>query len=280
MIFNGTGMGQAISQRSFGMYRLINNLASSPNHYSYLRFQTLPSLTYRGFGIGLLAAYQYAAISDGSNVDVNSRVDLAPTVGFARNFFGNVLKLGVTGKYVIRNELNGVYAHSDLGSDSEIASEMKEGAAFGIDVGTIITIPYNWLPTIGFVWKDVMDTRFTASRLLNGSATGTPDAIPSSFNVAFSLHPIIARRLKSTFAVELKHLERGDLPIAKKLHFGFQIEDERTFYLWAGLHQLVMPCFGFAYRVRGGHLEIGTSAADIGNEMVDRRFFLRYTIAF
>lgn len=280
LIFNGTGIGQVVANRSFGMYRMVNSLSTSPGSYSYLRAQMLPSFTVRGFGIGILAAYQYAGISDGTTVDINSRVDIAPTIGFARNFFGNILKLGVTGKYIIRNELNGTYAHSALNSDTAIASQMREGSAFGIDAGTIITLPYNWLPTIGFVAKDIMDTRFTESHILNSSSTGTPDDIAASYNVAFSLHPFVARRLKSIFAIELKHIERSDLPITKKLHFGIQLEDEKTFYVWAGLHQTFMPCFGFAYRVKGGHLEVGTNAVDIGNDMSDRRFYLRYTIAF
>jgi len=230
----------------------------------------------------MLASYRYAAESDGTNVDVDAGMDVGPTVGFAYNFAGNLVKLGIAGKAIVRNQLKGVYAHATLPDEAGIASLSKEGWGVGADAGLLITLPSKFLPSVGLAWRDMFGTYFRRSNILNGRATETPDKIPQSVNAAFSVHPWIDRMLRSTIVFEMRHIERVDWPLSKKLHFGIQLEDAQTFYVWAGLNQLY-PTAGVALRLRGGNLELGSYATDIGEgetRRSDRRFFIRYTISF
>lgn len=106
--------------------------------------------------------------------------------------------------------------------------------------------------------------------------------IKQRVNVAFSLHPILGRGVKSTFAVEYKDALNSDRPAIKHLHLGAQIEADRSLYFWVGANHLY-PSLGAAYRVTGGSIEFGTYGEDIGmgNERrLDQRIFFRYTIGF
>lgn len=277
-------LGQTLSHRSLGIYKSIPLAQQNPGDYQFLRFQLLSGFSMRSFGFAVLVNHRYAGESDGTNIGLDAGIDLIPTVGFAYNFAGNLVKLGVAAKAIIRNELKGDFAHTSLSNSDAIAQQFKEGIGFGADVGLLVTLPYRFLPTLGVVWKDVMDTRFQSeSHILNGKASGgKPDKISQSANAAFSIHPYFNRGLRATFSAEIRHIEKVDWPLRRRLHIGFQLEDEKSFYLWAGLNQLYLTA-GLGLRLRGGNLELGTYGQDIGEGSEteqDRRFFMRYTVSF
>jgi hypothetical protein len=123
-------------------------------------------------------------------------------------------------------------------------------------------------------------TRFTAAHFLNSSSAGAPDPIPHSFDAAFSFHPIVSKGWKGTLSLEFKHFERLDIPFRKHLHLGIEIETTRAFFIWLGVNQLYATG-GIGYRTKGGDLEIGTYAQDVGygsEAKQDRRFLLRYSV--
>jgi hypothetical protein len=85
-----------------------------------------------------------------------------------------------------------------------------------------------------------------------------------------------------TVAFEFKNIELIDTIWQKRIHAGIQIENDRNLYFWLGANQLY-PTFGLGWRVKGGDLEVGSYAQDIGageTRKADRRVFLRYTIDF
>jgi hypothetical protein len=277
-------LGQALSKQTFGMYRLFGDLKENPGKYSFLDIKSVPSFAMRGFGVSFIGSHRFAGVSDGTNLDALARQDVGFTVGYARYFAGNVIKLGVAAKVLNRNEMKGVFAHSQLEqmNDESFKSLYREGYGFGFDIGTQITLPNKWLPTLGVAWTDILDTHFQSSHFLNSQASGAPDSIPQSINIGFSVHPILSRRLRSTFSIEYKHVEDSALPWRKHLHFGFQLEDEKALYLWVGFNKLY-PSLAVGYRVRGGNLEVGTYGEDIGQgsaNKLDQRVFFRYTIGY
>ncbi|MEZ4749808.1 MAG: hypothetical protein R3B54_04035 [Bdellovibrionota bacterium] len=282
---SGTGAARAVEARSWGVGPLNPKVASNPGSYTYFSYGAIPAISVRGFSLSLLARREYAALSDGTNVDIDTRTDLGVTLGVAKNFAGNLVKLGVVGKAILRNQLKGTYAHSDFYSEQAIQALAKEGLGLGADVGLIITLPYKYLPTFGLVWKDVLGTQFSSSQFLNSYSTSAPDTIPQSFNFGFSVSPRFSRLWRMKFAADIRHIERTDLPFRKKLHLGFEMESLkglRGTYWWLGLNQLD-PCFGMGVRLPGGNLEIGTYGMEIGageTAESDRRFFMRYTVSF
>lgn len=271
-----------LSQKSTGTYQLTRGVQSNPSTYHFNQFSLVPAISMRNFGFSLLATHFYAAQSDGANVDIDAGQDVAPTFGWATAFAGNLIKLGTSVRVHIRNQIKGTFEHAALASDDAIKESSKEGIGVGINAGVLLTLPFRYLPTLGIAYNDILSTRFLALPILNKLSRGAPDPIPQSINTAFSVHPYLSRQLKSTIAVEVKHWERSDLIWQKKLHIGLQIADEKTFYIWLGMHQMFWSG-GLAYRVDGGNLEFGSYAADVGagaERVENRRFLFRYTVSF
>lgn len=275
-------VSRVAAARGIGITQLMAPMAANAGQYTYFNLSSVPAVTTRDFGISFLADYQYAGLSDGTNIDINTHVDLGPTVGISTNLFGNLLKVGISGKAFLREELVGDFAISSLSTSAEVAAASSEGIGLGADAGMIFTLPYKYLPTIGVVWKNMFNTSFIPINILNKSATGAPTTINQSINTGFSVHPILARHLQATLAFEIQHWELTQLPFQKKVHFGLQLQSDKSFYIWIGANQLLLTG-GVALRLPGGDLEIGTYAVDVGSGTQidsDRRFSFRYTISF
>ncbi|MBI1860149.1 MAG: hypothetical protein HYR96_04430 [Deltaproteobacteria bacterium] len=276
-------IGNYLYKKSPANFEMANALQLTPGKFGFDQFSIVPAFSMRNFSFSILASSYLSGLSDGTNIDIRAGQDLAPIVGTAMNFAGNLIKLGVSVRAHIRNELKGTFAHDAVASDDQIKALSTEGVGYGINAGLLVTLPFKWLPTLGVSWLDVLGTRFTtASHVLNSQASGTPDPIPQSINAALSIHPILAKRFKSTISVEMKHWEDTTLPWQKRFHAGLQLDDDKTFYFWAGLNQMYWS-IGIGYRVNGGNLELGSYGADIGagsTSQEDRRFFFRYTISY
>ncbi|NBX93643.1 MAG: hypothetical protein EB120_09385 [Proteobacteria bacterium] len=272
------------SSQSLGTYRFLNLAGQNPGIYNYFNFSTLPSITFRNFSFAILGSYQFAALSDGTLIDLDTRQDIVPTVGFSRSFAGNLLKLGVSGKAILRNQMKGAFSQAVLDStdDKNFPLLFKEGVGLGVNSGLLLTLPHRFLPTLGISWLDMFGTRFSPSHYLNPQSSGTPESIPQSFHAGFSLSPAISRTWKSTLSVDYRHIELSALSWRKHLHVGLELQSEKSLLFWLGLNQLYLTA-GMGLRVQGGNLEMGTYAKEIGTgdkTEYDRRFFFRYTISF
>lgn len=278
-----SALGSMIATRSISTLQITKALQNSPGVYNFYQIGGVPSISRRNFGFSPLLSYRYAAQSDGTNVDMDTVIDIAPTLGVASNFLGNRLKVGITGKAILRNQIQGNYAHSQIQSEEALGALSREGIGLGFDVGALYTFANRFLPTIGVVWRDVLGTQFySATNILKPHASGLPNSIAQSINIAGSLRPRIGKKLVSTWAVEYKHLEDFTLPFEKKFHLGLQIEDEKSFFIWLGLNKMFLT-FGFALRLPGGNLELSTYGEEVGTPTVskeDRRIAIRYTIGF
>jgi hypothetical protein len=116
----------------------------------------------------------------------------------------------------------------------------------------------------------------------NKLASGVPETISQDFNAAVSIHPLLAKKIKSTFAVEMKHILHNELGYLDRLKLKVQIENERSWYFWFGLNGIGVSgvSAGLALRLPGGNLELGTYGERISSTSYDRRIALRYTISW
>lgn len=277
------GAGTIIDGQTFGMSKLLQKVPQKTDRYSYFRGTLIPAFAQRNFAVAMLASYHFAARSDdGTNVDTDAGTDVGLVTGGAFAMAGNLIKVGVSLKAIARNQLKGVYDPTTFTDQNAVASAMKSGLGIGGDIGMLFTLPQKYLPTLSFTWNDVLDTRFLPSTILNSRAQGKPDPIRQSLHTGFSIQPNFNKRVRSILTAELRHIERNDWPMRKKIHIGLQLETDRAFYFWLGLNQLYFTG-GIALRVPGGDIEMGTYGVDVGAGNVveqDRRFFMRYTIGF
>ncbi len=282
-ILGSNALGPIMSSESLGISLIAPKMADSPDTYYYHRFNFMPAISKRGYAFSILASHTFAGVSDGTQMDVNGITDVIPNLGASASLAGGLLKVGFTGKAIFRQQIKGLFDHTDLDSESEVKSLMSSGLGFGADIGMLATLPQKWLPSLGVVWKDLFDTRFTSqSSLLFASTAARPEKISQSFNAAFSLHPYIGKTTRLTLAAEWKHIELPATPLMRRLHFGLQLESERSAYVWLGLAQMYWSA-GAGLRIRGGNFELGSYGTEIGTPTTakeDRRFFFRYTLGF
>lgn len=274
--------GPFLSARTPSIPQMLDALQSSPNRYSYARLNALLSWATRGLSFGLWGSYEFAGESDGTTADIRALYDVGLTVGFARNFAGNIVKIGVSGKAIVRNAIIGQYAHADIAGESNINANTREGYAFGGNVGVLIRLPYHSIPTIGVVWKDPFNTYFTGSQFINSSSPGAPSPIQQSVNAGFAFHPRFTADAKAKISFELKQIQNPDVDFRKKWHVGMEIALWETHYTWVGLHQYNLSG-GVGIHLPGGHFELGTYAENVGlGQLIanDRRYFFRYTVSF
>lgn len=275
-------LGLIAKEESFGMVSLFTEMLNGTT-YQYARTNFLPAFTHRNFGMALLVDYQIAADPlTSTTFDSNSGTDVALVSGWGANLAGNILKIGVTGKVIERARIFGTIPQSALTSVSTLESYMMEGIGFGADIGFLATLPYKYNPSLALVWRDALNTYFSAVHWFFSASSNPlpPPAINQSVDVAFSIRPKISHRFQTILIAEYKHLELGSLYWIKHTHVGLKIEANKIFFLWAGLNQF-LPTFGLGWRTKRGDLEVGMYGEDIGSGQTIKpstRAFLRYTV--
>lgn len=277
-----TGIGKVLGAQSFGVHRVLNKIRGEGGYF-YERGNLLASVQKRGFGFAILGSSELAESSNGDQLDIRFTRDVVPTFGAGFNLAGNLIKIGAVGKLIARQQVKGTYLHEELATPEQIDAQFKQGLAFGADIGFHLTLPNAWLPSLGFVWKDIFGTRFVRdSMVFATNENGRPDNIDQSFNIGVSVHPHLSNSVYATFAAEVKHLELREMSYLKRLHLGAQLEINRSFYLWAGLNQFY-PTGGMGLRVKGGNLDVGIYTVDVGEgdeRASNMRTAIRYTIGF
>ena len=128
----------------------------------------------------------------------------------------------------------------------------------------------------------MFDTKFEDSKILNLKSAGKPETIPQSYHLGVSISPQLGNGWKYKISADYRHLEMHHLNWREHFHLGLEFEKDRTLFIWAGLNQMY-PTGGLGLRLKGGHLEVGTYAREIGSEDLlqgDRRYFFRFTVSF
>jgi len=282
--FNSHLAGIIVEKKSVGLSKLVPSFETQPGNYQFFNLSSFPSIAFRNFSFGILINYQVAALSSSSTLDMDARQDLIPTLSFSRHFAGNLLRLGISTKAYYRNQIKGDFTFSQLNSlgPDDWGSLHHEGVGLGLDSGLLLTFPHKFLPTIGISWLNMFDTKFEETKLLNLKSVGKPETIPQSYHLGISLSPQLANGWKYRLSADYRHLEMDHLSWRHHLHIGVEFEKNKTLFIWAGLNQMY-PTGGLGLRLKGGHLEVGTYAKEIGTEDLlqgDRRYFFRFTVSF
>lgn len=282
--FNSQAISHFWDTQSLGPYQILKESQNSVGKYHFESISTFPSLTFRNFSFGILGTSQINAVSDGTQLNINSRQDLIPTLSLSRHFAGNLLRVGLSVKGILRNQIKGTFTHSSLLAmeESQYASLGQEGFGASVEGGLLLTLPHRYLPTFGVAWLNAFDTHFSPVKVFSTQANTSPEKIPQSFHAGFSINPKLNRSSHMSLSADFRHIELAHLPLRKKLHFGLEIKNSMGWYFWGGLNQLYVTG-GLGLRLPGGHLEMGTYASDRGTGETleeDRRYFLRYTMSF
>lgn len=266
-----------------------DSLMLSPDIYYHARVQLFPSFVAKNFGIGILAKRTLDAKINTTKTAMETfyRDDLALLLGYNFRFWGGRIKLGFTGKLISRIEVNepALDPNGDVTlSNLATTGVAKEGVGYGGDIGLILTAPWDYLPSIGAVARDVGGTPFDKSYNSRMTTTARPTPVTQDLDAGVSISPILSNRIRSVISLEYRNIVSTKLidDPAKQYHAGAEINFGDVFFVRAGYNQrywtggLELASENFQIQLGSYGEEVGTVAAPVE----DRRYALKLAFRF
>lgn len=248
---------------------------SRDKHYHYKQ-QIFPSFVVKNYGFGILIKESLDArmSPDGSTITSNYFYDWVLATGFNFRIWDGRIKLGFTAKAINRVQASGDFPTNQSLKITDIG---KEGYGLGADVGLILSAPWGWLPSISAVGHDIGNTKFTNTGLRYKLST-KPDEMKQDVDVAFSLFPIHANTVRSSFTFEQKHLlTANDYTNKNQLyHFGWELNLSDIAFIRLGMNGKYWTS-GFEIASERTQVQLAYFAEDVGttSSEEDRRWSLK-----
>ncbi len=209
-------------------------------------------------------------------LNLNYIFDYGLAVGGAIDFIPNVWSIGIVAKRMNRTGTNlplgpSVLASLDLES---IKEQLKNrGTGYGLDIGTLLTIPSPIRPTVSLSIRNFGYTAFSFEEGVQAPPRSEPDMTLGG-SLTFDT-PIF----NITTAMDYRFLDRADIQMGKKLHLGLEF-DLPLIQLRAGLNQ--------GYYTAGATFDMGVLAFDAATygvelgeypgQLEDRRYVVQMTL--
>jgi len=221
-----------------------------------------------------------------ASVDINnpvySNLDLALTndFGYAMGFGIPVLPTlhgGINLRYVKRTGSRQAWGPSFIGSlnpDAIESGAQLKGNGYAMDLGLNLLVPGPVSPTLSFVWKNVGRTTYKP----DGTTLAAPPSDENEMIVGAALN-VDLPGVSIAPAVDFKYLNRADVQLGKKIHFGVEL----------GLPLLdIRAGFNQGYYTLGAGVNLGilrVDAASYGVELgafpgqrEDRRYIIQVSL--
>ncbi|MEN0058294.1 MAG: hypothetical protein AAGB31_05630 [Bdellovibrio sp.] len=252
--------------------------------YYHAKAQVFPSFVGRNFGIGLYGNYLLDAemAGDGQTINTYYRNDVAFVLGFNFRFFDGRVKLGFNTKLINRIEVDNdaLNATGPLGYSS-IASE---GVGLSTDVGLILSAPWQFIPTLTAVVRDVGNTSFDQAHGIRMDTTDRPNMVKQDIDVGAALFPIHNNYVRSAWTVEYRGLltSQDEPDKAKLIHGGLELNFGDALFLRAGYNQRYWTA-GFEWASERLQWQMATYGEEVGTvdePKEDRRYSVKFALRF
>ncbi|MCT4643294.1 MAG: hypothetical protein N4A33_13465 [Bacteriovoracaceae bacterium] len=254
-------------------------LADTPGT-SLARVQLYPNITYRYFSIGYMYHQQQWARLENptAQFEVAERVDSGPVAAFNISLLGGILKFGVSGVLLTRQEVQKDFAHGTAISLSK-TNDYKKASMTYLTAGMRLTFPVYALPTFSVVYRNAGSQDWSDVEL-----SGAPNEIPQTMDASFSLTPHLSRTFRMHFEAGARDLtnEYDTVKAARKLHAGFEIGFLRAMFFRAGYSD-GWGSGGIGVRNRTTIFDLSTYAVEMGDgyrDKEDRRYAISISSGF
>lgn len=257
-------------------------LKDNPGSFSHSRFHFTPNFTARFISMGYLYSTQARGAfgtQSGAQYEYAKRNDSGPYASLNISLFGGIMKFGVTGVYLTRQE---VFGESDINTTLDLQdSDYKKGRTFMLTFGSKVTFPAYGLPTIALKLNNASSREFKASDGFGGA----PDKVKSSVDLGFSLTPQIGKTTRIHWELNFKDATKkfSNVSTARRYGFGLEFDFKRILFLRFGYGD-GFGSAGIGIRTRKLEFDLTTYAVDTtsaefrGEE--DRRFLMSISSGF
>ncbi len=263
---------------------LMEILKVNPDKNFHQKVQLFPSLVFPNFGIGLLATYNYDARVDSTTNEYHLRYrnDYAVILGYNFRFFDGIMKLGFNAKYINRVEMNDVLPDTSTGLTW--GGLVNEGTAISSDIGLMFTAPWQYLPTLALVWRDVGNTSYSMGGGMFYSDRPEPDSVTQTLDVGVSLSPILGKYSRMQFVGEYRDALTFDdeEDHQRRIHYGLEFNFFDRMFLRGGVNQrywtagLEVASLNMQFQAATYGEEIGVGGA----RREDRRYIFKFAMRF
>lgn len=209
-------------------------------------------------------------------MNLNYLFDYGIAIGSAVDLIPSIWSVGLTARRVNRTGANlplGPSILATLDMDS-IQGHLKDrGTGYGLDFGTMITVPSPIRPTIAFTIRDLGYTTFSFDEGLRAPPRSEPDM---TLGASISIDTLLAT---ITPSFDYRYLDRPEIQTGKKVHLGLEF-DLPLLSLRVGLNQ--------GYYTAGVGLDMGiisidaaTYGVELGEypgQLEDRRYLVQLKI--
>lgn len=246
--------------------------------------QAFPSFVVPNFAIGVYGKYSTDAELNeaGTLYSLDYTNDYAAVLGYNFRLWGGRIKLGFNTRIVNRIEI-----HQDLPANStglKISSLAKEGTGVASDVGLILTAPWDWLPTLAAVYRDVGNTTYNIQDGMFLDTAERPDVTEAKLDAAFALFPILSNRTRMTITGEYRDvLNASEHENAQDyIHAGLEVNVADIFFVRGGMNQKHWTA-GFELSLFNYQLQIASYGENVGTKADpkdDRRYVAKFAYRF
>lgn len=281
---SGDGVGDIFGNtpKMFSIDGMRKVLLEKPRTLAHSRIHALPNFTSRYFSLGyMLAKRSRGIVNDTASTtgfEFADRFDHGPYAALNVSLFGGVVKMGLSGLYLKRKELN---ATADPNATTVVSeSSYKNGASLVMTAGGKITLPFTFLPTFAGTIHNAFENEFSPK-----SPTGAPPNIPRSYDVGFSITPQIGTSTRIHLEVNMKDVGNAydTVSSTRKILVGAELDFSRVFFVRIGYGD-GFGSAGLGVKSRKIEFDITTYAVDTttatfrGQE--DRRFAISASSGF
>lgn len=257
-------------------------LAKTPGVYEGLGAQFTPTYSMRGFALGVMAKTQVGAVAtDDGGIRYRSTYQLVPAVGTGVRLAGGIVRLGYSLQWV--NQAVGDVTAPQGSQPMAYNQGLAQGSALSHNVGGALTLPYQYLPSLNVVARNVATAHFNNTSLykFTPTSTGAPANEPMTIDASISLAPKMTQRSIVNLVAEYRDATNvSQVSPFGHVALGMEYAVHDAFFFRGGWGS-GYPNLGIGFRSKSGNLSVGWVAEDIGttyHELTDRRIIFQYQV--
>ncbi len=280
--FEGTGN---LTATQIDIKAVMDSLATKNNTFYRSKQQLSPVLVRRNLGFGFIYKNEISAeISsvDPTVMDTKYINDTGAVFGTNLRLFDGRVKIGATAKFINRIEVQN--AVLPVAGPTDLQTIGSEGSAIAFDAGLLIQAPWDYIPTLGIVVRDLGDSPFDKKDGFRMRTTTRPVTVKQSIDAAIAIFPIHSNLFRSVWTLEYSDISnsRNDTDNAKRMHLGIEFNSRDNFFFRMGYNQRYATA---GIEVASEYLvwQLSTYGEEIGTEAApreDRRISTKFAVRF
>ncbi|MFL5812776.1 MAG: hypothetical protein ACJ763_04310 [Bdellovibrionia bacterium] len=260
-------------------------LQRSPNNWQGVGYSLVPAFYVKGIAFGLLIQEQVRARynTSGSNpaIDYKSNYQIIPAMGGALRLAEGIVRIGYSLQWV--NQASGEVDGSSPTGSLGYNQGLQKGSALSHTLGIALTMPYQHLPELNIVGRNLFMARFSGAAMMPfaQSSNGTPGNEGTSFDVSLSWIEKIGAGSEFTWVIEDRDaVNSSHISVLGRLAIGLEFNFRHVFFLRGGWGS-GYPNVGLGLRRKKSELSLTWSNAEIGtgyHDVQDTRYILQYQV--